>query len=91
MMMMVMMSDVDDDVVYDYGDDDDADEIIDTVNGRNPAPVDSLFISLPFWFQHCFNMLQPFSVVQDLFHSQFLMWIYYDILVCPKSQQKHSF
>jgi hypothetical protein len=36
----------------------------DTVDGRNPAPVDR-------WFIPIFVRFQPFKVMQDFFHPQY--------------------
>jgi len=40
--------------------------VVDTVDGRNPAPVDKLFIPLIIGFQ-------PYKVMQDFFHPQLLI------------------
>ena len=41
---------------------------IDTVDGRNPAPVDGWFIPLFIGFQ-------PSKVMQDFFHPQYIKWL----------------
>jgi len=41
--------------------------VVDTVDGRNPAPVDKWFIPLIIGFQ-------PYKVMQDFFHPQFDSW-----------------
>ena len=41
---------------------------IDTVDGRNPAPVDGWFIPLFIGFK-------PSKVMQDFFHPQYIKWL----------------